>query len=94
MQQTTDDCIKTLKKGVDLRGICIYPVLDRPDWDELHNIECGIWSYDPVTGERSVEPDYLACVRQCHEKINRYLKKKETVKLKVPVQRSQPVATF
>jgi beta-glucosidase/6-phospho-beta-glucosidase/beta-galactosidase len=94
MRQITDDCIKALKKGVDLRGICIYPVLDRPDWDEMHNIECGIWGYDPVTGERSVEKDYLACVQECHEKVNRYLNTREGVKLKVPGYRPQVIATF
>jgi hypothetical protein len=30
--------------GVDIRGICIYPLVDRPDWDHLdvyHN--SGLW---------------------------------------------------
>ena len=94
MQQITDDCIKAMKKGVDLSGICIYPVLDRPDWDERHNIECGIWSYDPVTGERAVEADYLAHVQQCHERVKRYLRKRQPVKLNVPHQYLQSAATF
>lgn len=94
MEQITNDCIKAMKKGVDLRGICIYPVLDRPDWDEKHNIECGIWGYDTVTGERSVEQDYLMRVQQCHEKLKRFIKKRETVTLKVPGHRLQSVETF
>ena len=38
IRQVTEDCIKAMNNGVDLRGICIYPVLDRPDWDYGHNI--------------------------------------------------------
>jgi beta-glucosidase/6-phospho-beta-glucosidase/beta-galactosidase len=35
---------KALALGVDIRGICIYPLVDRPDWDHLdvyHN--SGLW---------------------------------------------------
>ena len=72
MHQITEDCITAMQKGVDLRGICIYPVIDRPDWDEGHNIECGIWAYNEVTGERSADEGYLATVKECDEKLQRY----------------------
>jgi beta-glucosidase/6-phospho-beta-glucosidase/beta-galactosidase len=94
MEQITDDCIKAMKRGVDLRGICIYPVLDRPDWDEMRNIECGIWGYDPVTGARTVEAEYLARVQHCHERLNKFLEKRESTKLKQCSQRLQPMETF
>jgi len=73
IEQITDDCIIAMEKGVDLRGICIYPVLDRPDWDIPEKyIPCGIWGYDS-NGERFVNEDYLSSVKVSHEKINRYL---------------------
>ncbi|HUP12799.1 MAG TPA: hypothetical protein VM187_11315, partial [Niastella sp.] len=76
MKQITDDCIKAMEKGVDLRGICIYPVLDRPDWDILENyIPCGIWGYNNAK-ERFAEEDYLACVRACHDKLQHYLRER------------------
>jgi hypothetical protein len=86
MQQITEDCIKAMEKGVDLRGICIYPVLDRPDWDERHYIDCGIWGYHPLTGVRTVEAGYLACVQECHAAVQQYLAQKERPKLKGAVQ--------
>lgn len=94
MLQITDDCIKAMKKGVDLRGICIYPVLDRPDWDTFEPIACGIWTYDPATGQRAAEASYLAAVQQCHERIKQFLKNRETVKLKVPGLKTQSLASF
>jgi beta-glucosidase/6-phospho-beta-glucosidase/beta-galactosidase len=76
MKQITEDCLKAMKEGVDLRGICIYPVLDRPDWDHGHNIPCGIWGYHP-NGERFAYPDYLESVQECHQEFQEYLAQKE-----------------
>ncbi|MFP9119066.1 hypothetical protein ACLI08_14840 [Flavobacterium sp. RNTU_13] len=40
-------CCKALNKGVLLLGACIYPVIDRPDWDDLTVYhDCGIWDVD------------------------------------------------
>jgi hypothetical protein len=83
-----------MRNGVDLRGICIYPVLDRPDWDTFEPISCGIWAYDPVTGTRRVEKSYLACVQRCHEKLNRFLARKEAAKAKGATRSRKPAVTF
>ncbi|MFN2439655.1 MAG: amine oxidase [Chitinophagaceae bacterium] len=73
MEQITDDCITAMEKGVDLQGICIYPVLDRPDWDMPEKyIPCGIWGYNSA-GERYPDEKYLASVQRSYAKINRYL---------------------
>jgi beta-glucosidase/6-phospho-beta-glucosidase/beta-galactosidase len=74
MQLITKDCLEALQAGVPLKGVCIYPVLDRPDWDEPHNlIPCGIWSYN-TSHERTADPDYLAGVQACQQTIEAYLK--------------------
>lgn len=44
IKEIFDESGKALQMGVDLRGICIYPLVDRPDWDNLdfyHN--SGLW---------------------------------------------------
>ncbi|MBP1225674.1 hypothetical protein [Flavobacterium sp. 1355] len=47
LNEVTSECLLAQKNGVDLRGICIYPVTDRPDWDDLTKYcECGIWDLD------------------------------------------------
>lgn len=74
MVQVTKDCIKAMEEGVDLRGICIYPVLDRPDWDHLGYISCGIWGYNEATKERYVYQSYLECVQECHTSMQQYIK--------------------
>src|SRR5690606_8750815 len=38
IREISAECMKTLAMGVDLRGICIYPVIERPDWDNLDDL--------------------------------------------------------
>ncbi|MFN2456810.1 MAG: amine oxidase [Chitinophagaceae bacterium] len=75
MEQITNDCIKAMQEGVDLKGICIYPVLDRPDWDYFHYIKCGIWGYND-NKDRFAETEYLNTVQNCHSKVSEYLKER------------------
>jgi beta-glucosidase/6-phospho-beta-glucosidase/beta-galactosidase len=94
MEQITEDCIKAMERGVDLKGICIYPVLDRPDWDEGNYIPCGIWGYHPQTGARFADEDYLTRVQKCHTKLQQYLAQKGEQKVKVGQPRQRQVGTF
>lgn len=73
IEMITDECIKAIQAGVDLRGVCIYPVLDRPDWDYMDKyIPCGIWGYRP-DGTRTVEQSYLDTVRACIARTDAFL---------------------
>jgi beta-glucosidase/6-phospho-beta-glucosidase/beta-galactosidase len=41
------ECEAVLKAGIPLKGICIYPVIDRPDWDDLITWHrSGIWDIE------------------------------------------------
>ncbi|MCF0059657.1 amine oxidase [Dyadobacter sp. CY356] len=45
---------KTLQMDIPLWGVCIYPIIDRPNWDHLddwHN--SGIWDMDPKISIKS-----------------------------------------
>ncbi len=76
MEQITEECIEALDNGVDLRGMCIYPVVDRPDWDNLdHYIACGIWGYNDKK-ERYPEVNYVQCVKNCQAVLSAYFKEK------------------
>jgi beta-glucosidase/6-phospho-beta-glucosidase/beta-galactosidase len=47
MEEVTAECLKALSRGIPLLGACIYPVTDRPDWDDLTIYhDCGIWDLD------------------------------------------------
>jgi len=43
-QMIAKECALALRKGVPLWGVCLYPIIDRPDWDHLtpwH--QSGLW---------------------------------------------------
>jgi beta-glucosidase/6-phospho-beta-glucosidase/beta-galactosidase len=45
-------CQTALDAGVNLLGICLYPIIDRPDWDDLSNWHhSGLWDIDPLNAE-------------------------------------------
>ena len=40
----TDESIKILHKNIPFWGICLYPIIDRPDWDNLNYWHhSGLW---------------------------------------------------
>lgn len=44
MQLIGTECTKALQAGLPLWGICWYPILDRPDWDNLNDWhQSGLW---------------------------------------------------
>lgn len=47
IEEITRECVIALNNGVPLLGACIYPVTDRPDWDNLNQYhDCGIYDLD------------------------------------------------
>lgn len=53
------ECTEAKKMGVELTGICIYPVVDRPDWDDMTSYrDCGMWSR---TGNGELKKDDTCC---------------------------------
>ncbi len=49
-----EECAAVLREGVPFWGICLYPIVDRPDWDHLHHWHhSGLWDVEaePLPGE-------------------------------------------
>jgi hypothetical protein len=46
-----DECAAVVASGIPLWGICLYPIIDRPDWDHLDQWHhSGLWDAD-LTGD-------------------------------------------
>lgn len=57
---------QALRAGVPLLGMCLYPLIDRPDWhDTAHWHRSGLWHVDPVQADlpRVLEADYAHALR-------------------------------
>lgn len=62
LEEIAAECMIAKANGVDLRGICIYPVTDRPDWDNLTDYSnCGIWDLDE-NKNRIAHQEYVKAV--------------------------------
>lgn len=40
------------RAGVPVEGVCLYPILDYPGWDDDRHCETGLWGYADPSGER------------------------------------------
>lgn len=62
LEEVTTESIIAMKKGVEFYGICIYPVTDRADWDDLTSFSnCGIWDLDEFSN-RIPEEDFIKSI--------------------------------
>ncbi len=68
LDEITLECMTAINDGVELLGICLYPVVDRPDWDDLsHYHNSGIWDLD----EAKNRVPYVEYVEMLHSCIGR-----------------------
>ena len=66
--EIADEIGQALAIGVPIEGICIYPILDRPDWDDPnHWHNSGLWDLQPTPDGRILRvlhPEYAADLRR------------------------------
>ncbi|MCC7449992.1 MAG: beta-glucosidase [Anaerolineae bacterium] len=44
IREIMDEVKQAIRSGTPVQGICLYPILDRPDWDDLnHWHNSGLW---------------------------------------------------
>lgn len=69
------ECVKTLKMGIPLSGICLYPIIDRPDWDHLHYWHhSGLWDADAATPhDRNLYQPYAEAITDAMTLMKPYL---------------------
>ena len=46
------ECLKVLQNNIPFLGVCLYPIIDRPDWDQLHIWhKAGVWDELAMPGD-------------------------------------------
>ena len=68
----TDQCIEALAKSIPFYGVCIYPIIDRPDWDDLTTwFHSGLWEcYIETSDYRVQNLEYANAILKCQQKTN------------------------
>ena len=51
------------RDGVEMLGVCLYPVMDYPGWDDDRHCHCGLIAVDEEWSERSLRGDLVAEIR-------------------------------
>lgn len=71
LKMIMEECLTILKSGLPLYGCCIYPIIDRPDWDfpdVWHH--SGLWDIpDPKSLEREVHQESLSALKEFQNNI-------------------------
>lgn len=74
LREVYDEFKKALEHGIPLEGLTIYPILDRPDWDNIeHWHNSGLWDLvndDQGMLQRMLNQPYATVVNKIMEDIN------------------------
>jgi beta-glucosidase/6-phospho-beta-glucosidase/beta-galactosidase len=62
-----NECGIARRNGVDLHGICLYPVVDHPGWVDERHCKNGLWSYCDENGEREIHQPLVDAINLMHE---------------------------
>ena len=68
----TKQILSILNNDIPLLGICIYPIIDRPDWDDLITWhKAGLWDVENINGvlKRVLHEPYAKAFLQCQQKL-------------------------
>ncbi len=53
-QYVTGQVAATMQAGVPIKGICLYPIVNHPGWDNDRHCPNGLWDYAGDNGERTI----------------------------------------
>ncbi|HZV34764.1 MAG TPA: beta-glucosidase [Verrucomicrobiae bacterium] len=63
LRYVTEEVEATLTSGVPLDGICLYPILNHPGWNDCRHCHNGLWDYPDEQGHREI---YEPLARELH----------------------------
>jgi glycosyltransferase involved in cell wall biosynthesis len=47
-----DEVVAARAAGIPVEGICLYPIVDHPGWDNDRHVPVGVWGYPDSSGRR------------------------------------------
>lgn len=73
LHEITAEVLEARTRGIPVEGLCLFPILDRPDWEDLHHWHhSGLWELLP-DGQgmyhRVLNPIYAAELRRARQRL-------------------------
>lgn len=50
--------------GVPILGMCLYPIVNHPGWDDNRHCHNGLWDYPDKTGARAAHEPLLSAIKE------------------------------
>ena len=63
----TEETDAALLAGIPVEGICLYPILNHPGWDDNRHCHNGLWDYADKKGNRQIHHPLAAQLRRSQE---------------------------
>jgi len=54
LRYVSGEVLAARRAGVPVEGICLYPVLNYPGWDDDRHCQSGVWGYPDLAGDREI----------------------------------------
>lgn len=74
LREIAAEVCQTIRAGVPLQGVCLYPILDRPDWENLgHWHNSGLWDLNVDSNgvlRRVLNEEYAAELRLAQDLVD------------------------
>ena len=80
IEYVTKECVDVLENNIPLLGVCLYPIIDRPDWDHLtpwHR--AGLWDAEISDSElpkRMLYQPYAEALQESSKLFSKIIAKK------------------
>ena len=75
LEYIAQQSVLALERGLPLHGVCLYPIIDAPDWNTGLYQHCGLWDIVPQPGDplaRVLNEPYAAALRAAQRKLQLY----------------------
>lgn len=53
-----DEVLAARRAGVPVHGVCLYPIVNYPGWDDDRHCESGLWGYADAAGRREAHAPF------------------------------------
>ncbi|MCA3628644.1 MAG: beta-glucosidase [Methylobacterium sp.] len=70
-RHVADEVAKAMAQGLPIHGICLYPILNHPGWDDDRHCSNGLMDYDRMTFNRSIERPFAEEVARQRQRFER-----------------------
>jgi glycosyltransferase involved in cell wall biosynthesis len=80
LRYVSEEAAAAIEVGVPVEGLCLYPILCHPGWDDERHCYNGLWDYCDDTGEREIYQPLASELRRQQPLIERAQRRREARK--------------